>query len=257
MISDMIRRPFTLVDDLNPQLGGTLDTNGNPILITDDGNVPRGSLIGTNGTLLPVGAALSVVIDPVDFDTNDGIFLARQGAIDLYGQSATIHGLNSGQTENRQVYCTPQGVLYTVVPPAPGWQVSDTDNGNYPLPTLALWVNVTGLIVIVPQNVANGDRIDFAASIHFVNSATGNNRSGSVDIGYGVNGAQPLSGANVRIEEGFDSVIPVSFVNTAIVLTASDTISIWVRRSSQDHAQFSPAADARVGAIHQFTVSKP
>lgn len=249
------RRLQKLFDDKTPKLGNALDTNGFPITITDDGAVPRGLMGGANGSQLPVGAALTSAVDVNDFNINDGTFLARKGAVDIYGAATKINGLKQGQTKNSAVQCTPDGLIFPVELPTPGWEVSDTDTGDYPLNLLSVWIEMTGLTVTVPEAVPNGQRVDFSTNIHFVNSATGNNRSGTIDIGYGINGSPPIANTNVFVEVAFDSVVPIAFSTTTLILNANDTITLWCRRATENHSQFSPSADASAGGLHQLIVS--
>lgn len=229
---------------------------GKQLQFKDSGSVFRGGLLATSGAGLKAGIALVNSPDGIAFDTNSGAVVCAIGAVEIYGAEATLHGLNTGQTDNRQVFCTPDGTLYSVSPPPTGWFVSDTDNALYNLPTLATWVKITGLTVTVPQDLALGDRLDLTANLHVIELS--GNRDGTIDISYGINGAQPTgAGVNKFVSPGFDSLIPISIVTTTVSLTSGDTLDVWARRSTQGHNQFNLTVDGTTGAGHELSASTP
>jgi len=240
-----------VAQDLTPELGGTLDTLGNNIAIGNGAGGYEG-LLGNldSGT----GCFLSYAIDTTYNPTNGAIFLAP-GEVHLSGSTVTLNSLEG--TEARQVYCSAGGTLYSVVPPAAGWSVSDTDNGDYPLDTLAQWVKITGLEIATPEDLAANDPVDITVNIHIINNSS--SRGGSIDIGVGINGAEPTTGGvNSVIAGDFDNLIPVNVSTAVAVERLTGTIfTVWIRRSSEDHNQFDPEVHGSTGATHSLTVGTP
>jgi len=208
--SELDTKISQVAQDLTPELGGTLDTLGNNIAIGNGAGGYEG-LLGNldSGT----GCFLSYAIDTTYNPTNGAIFLAP-GEVHLSGSTVTLNSLEG--TEARQVYCSAGGTLYSVVPPAAGWSVSDTDNGDYPLDTLAQWVKITGLEISTPEDLAANDPVDITVNIHIINNSS--SRGGSIDIGVGINGAEPTTGGvNSVIAGDFDNLIPIN-VSTAVAV---------------------------------------
>jgi len=237
-----------IFDDKTPILGGELNTNANHVVIDSAPGVESGR-IGTTAT----GGSFLAKTTLGAYDPNDGGLAAEAGIIELHGGIAQVKTLAGA--DNREVWVNQDGSLFAVIPPAPGFSVSDTDNGNYALPTLGVFVRLTGLQVIIPQTVAIGEPLRIIANIHIINASA--TRGGSIDVAIGINGAAPTgSGINNLISGGLDAVVPTSITTTDHAgLAINDTVEIWVRKATEDHVQFSPAADASSGGLHEMAVS--
>jgi len=238
-----------LVEDLAPVLGGELDTNDKHIIFKDALDVEQGrigSLASTDGIFIAKST------DGV-YNSNDGGIAAIPGTLELHGGVANVQSLSGGG--ERQVYVNDKGNMYAVAPPTPSWSVSDTDNGDYPLPNLGTWVKMTGLEVILPEDVAVGEPITQTANLHVTNDH--NKKGGTINVSVGYNGAQPAgTGVNVAIAPNFDNIVPLSITSTTHGgLTAGDVVTVWVERFSQEGNGFNPEVHGSSGATHEFTVS--
>lgn len=255
-ISDLQSYLLNVVEDLTPQLGGDLHTNTFAIHFEDSLGGMQGGINASDAFVFdPTLSGLGIFHQHVDadFDPVDGGMIFTAGETKLYGSIANVQTLaGSG---SRQVYCNADGDLYPVVPPPPGFSVSDTDNGDYALPTLATWVEMTGLQISVPSDVAVGVPLQIFTNIHVVELS--GNRSGEMAFNYSINAAVPAGAGIIKpVVRGFDGLIPISITTTTHGgLTAGDLIRIWVQRASQSHAQFDLNANASTGALHELTVS--
>ncbi len=234
---DVLWENLKIADDSTPILGGELQTDNNDIILQDAVLVEKGR-IGYEATI--DGVYIGFISNPANgFNPlTDGGVSAKAGEVSLSGSIVELNAFKNG-TENLQVYVSPDGVLFGVVPPIPGWEETDTDNADYSFPALGSWVQITGLFITVPQAVDAGDRIDATVNLYFQEVG---GRGGTIDIGIGINGVAPTTALdNVRMEAGFDANVPVSITTTTHGgIAINDTVNVFVRRSTQDHANFSP-----------------
>ncbi len=237
---DGIIEAYSIVNvqfDLTPTLGGDLQTNNNDIIIQDGSANEKGRLkyISAENAV-----ALAFISDPgagLDPKTDGGI-LAKAGELTLAGSITEVINLSGSGTQ--QVYVSDDGVLYGVEPPVAGWTETDVDNADYTFPTLGTWVEIVGLVITIPQPVDVGDRVDAFINLYIQNGSS--NTGGSIDIGIGIDNVAPTTALNnISIEGGFDAVVPTSITTTLHGgLAIGQTLSVFVRRSTQDNAQFNP-----------------
>jgi len=153
------------------------------------------------------------------------------------------------------VWCDANGSLFAVDPPIPPWSDTDTDTGDYDLANLGTWVQMTGLVTTIGADVTAGDRLNVTANISVVNLS--GSRAGSIDIGFGIDAAQPSTGINISVTEGMASFIPISLSTTAHGgLTTGQTITIWGRRSTEEQAAFEPVLQGST-TTHELTIGIP
>ena len=237
-----------IIEDTTPQLGGSLQTKGNNIVFSTAADALQGAL-GINS--LEDGVVLVYSTDGL-WDSTDSAVECIAGGVIAHGTAMQVKSLEG--TDSRQVYCSESGILYSVVPPAPGWEETDTDTAEFQLPTLGLWVEMTNLVITVPQDVLAGARLDVYTNL---NVEERGGRSGSIAIGVGVNGAQPLNEFSRIISVDFSGFIPVSLTTTTHGgLTTGDTVSVWVQKDAQDHASFDLWVDGAISP-HELIVSVP
>lgn len=234
-----------LEDHHHAELKAVMDAGGYAIAFTKVGQVV--GFIGlTKDGALGLGSASSD-----SFSESDGGIKLNPGSATIYGSVVNVNSL--GGDGPRQVYCDPDGSLYAVDPPPPAWSDSDTDTGDYPLDDLGTWVRMTGLEAVVQVDVPAGNVLSAFASIHCVNDSS---RMGSIDLGLGIGNAQPTTPFNSVIPDGFDSSIPINVSSSNHGgLTAGQTVTIWGRRATQEHAQFSPVLEGSTGIPHTIEIS--
>ena len=242
---------LNIVEDVTPELGGNLDTKGNDIALGDGSGGYEGVLINL-GT--ETGCALAYSSDGT-YDANNGAIVCQPGQVAFGGALATFSSLASSQ--DNQVYCDQNGALYKVSPPVPGWEETDLDNGDYALPTLSTWVELTGLVIIAPQDVSPGDTLNITTNLHVINNDPA--RAGSIAINFSIDGAIPVtSGVLQAITGGFDGLIPIVLSTTTHGgVTSGQTISVWAQRATEDHGNFDPEIHGSTGSTHELKVSIP
>lgn len=238
-------------EDLDPFLGGELRTANNEIVITDISN----SIVGLIGNSVDNEAYFVRSIDG-NYDTNDGGVLLGPGSIEVHGAITQINSLVG--TDNRQVYANELGGLFAVPAPIPGWVEVDTDNADYTLTGIGTtWVKMTGLEIACFQDVLINTTLQIVTNLHILNNSA--TSGGNILIGFGVNGADPtLGGVNIRVEGNFNSLVPVVLSTTQHGgLSATDTITVFARRETEDSAPFDPEIHGSTAPIHELNVSVP
>jgi len=239
-----------LEEDTAPRLGGHLGTKDHGIWLSDGADAVTGVLVKTAS-----GAALAHSIDGT-YDPADGAILVGAGKVTFGGSVANFVALEGADT--RDVRVAADGTLYAATLPAAGWLVTDTDNGDYSLDTLGVWVNITGLVNLCVEAVADGDQLNLMLNLSIVNNDA--TREGTIDIGFGLGvSVEPLSPAqNIPIRGGFDSNVAVNIATTTHGgLAQDDAISVWARRATQTHNNFAPELEGSIGRIHEFILSIP
>ena len=239
-----------VIDDTAPQLGGELQTKGQQISITSTGDTYQ-AFIGDLVTR--PGGYFAFTPDGATFDPNDGGFTVEPGISHAYGISI-VEDLKHATAGGQQVYVSTDGVLYGVEPPAAGWSDSAADNANYLRSGTGLnvWQLLTGLQTTAAEAVSSGDRFDVAAAVHTNNTTS---RTGTIELGFGINGAQPASAAqSYVIVENFTGYLNFSTTTTTITLAQNDTLDIWARVTSESNTQFSAGLqfDGSVNNHEQF-----
>ena len=148
--------------DLSPQLGEALETLGHNIQITD----AVGEITGLIGESLSGIAFVYTGPDGIYEETDGGVNLVP-GIVELHGTTAVVKSLEG--TTPRQVYCSTDGSLYPVEPPAQGWVATDTSadttglgNGS----TEGPWIEIADLITNPVADVADGSRLDLLIGLY-------------------------------------------------------------------------------------------
>lgn len=225
-----------LAEDTTPELGGHLSTKGQTVQIRDSGD----NLRGVMGNQVTGNGWYAVYSSDGNYDPLNGGAVFNSGGLELHGAAVSVEELSHTNTSGRQVYVSESGVLFGVDPPDPGWISTATDSGSHDLGTgtgAGAWVEVTALDMNVAEAVANGDRLDGGFQLYAVNK-TGN-RTGEVEIGYGLNGAAPTGVAAARpISAGFDGYLSGSFTLFNVTLAQNDTLSIWARINNGSQSAF-------------------
>ena len=245
-----------VIDDTTPQLGGNLETRGNKIVITQSDDTPRAIIEDTaSGT----GAGFGFSVDGVNFDLADGAFEVEPGEARVWGTTVSIESLKHVELAGRVVHVTRDGALYGLPAADPGWDDSGTDITAYPHIGTALndWKELTGLSRVAGDDVAFGEPVDVSAAIWTVNNTT--NRTGTIEIGFGINGADPtLAAQSYIIPELFNGYINYALRYVDAVLSNGDAIGIFVRVTAQSNLQFTTnlVFDGGVG-VHSSVVSVP
>lgn len=201
-------------------------------------------------------------LDPgwVDFfkTTVDGVYIPGSGGLSAGDSRSRLRGLvtvvDSLAAEipahgDRIVYATKDGELFAVTPPAPAWELLDTDTGPASLYDLGgavttVWTPLTGLFINADRTTALGQRIDASVRLFVRNQST--NKSGQIQIGFSKNGAPPPTDQwfTQDISPNASGIFPFNISTTSYGLVAGDTIRI-VARISGAQAGFDPEIDGR------------
>ena len=231
-----------VIDDTDPYIGGDLKIGGASnftAVFTDASGIEQGSA----GYVASPKTGVFLAYAPSGaYSETDGAVLAIPGALEAHGAAFQVESIQHSTSTGQQVYCTPEGVLYGADPPPPGWSDEATDTGSYDLGTgtgVGAWVELTGTVATIQSDVAAGDRLEIQGLVTAVNKTT--NRAGTIEIGYGLDGAAPVgAGEAYSIVGGFSGSLPASTWSwsTHGGLTAGQTISLWGRRTFGDHASF-------------------
>ena len=160
-------RLANVIEDTTPQLGGALQTTGNPITITRSDD-------SFHGAIAPLTTDPGVAFgyyDGSDFDPANGGLTLEPGQVQLYGTVTTVNGLAHSDPARQVVYVNPDGSLYRVDEPPQGWTESATSTTTASLGTgtgTGSWTN-TGLTLAVGGDLSAGDRIDVSTNIRYEN----------------------------------------------------------------------------------------
>lgn len=238
-------------EDPAPVLGGDLTSKGNVIRLTRADDALQGGV----GAADSVPGAYLLAGEPAAFDDTVGGVLVDLARTSLYGSAVRIVRMAHTVAGGRQVYVSEDGNLFGVDPPPTSWSEADSDAGIYAIAPLAVWVRMTGLEITVPQDEPLGTQIQVSASVVIENLG---NADCSVDIAFGINGAQPTAAPrNVLIPaQSPEQSIDISLSTTTTALTAGDLIQIWLRRATQQNANADPSANGTT-TLHELVVSVP
>jgi len=241
---------LNIVEDLTPQLGGPLETLDNNIVITDGAGVIEGVIVNsTDGIAIAYTGADGI------YESTDGGINLVPGVVELHGTVTKVVSLEG--TESRQVYCSPDGQLYSVVPPDAGWEVIDTSQDTTDLgkgKNIGPWVEISDLTVNPVEDVDAGDRLNLYINLYVENTK---NDAGTLHISIGINGVQPTAiskslviggGTLTFVQAGF------SVFNHGGLITTDD-ITVWIQRG--DSAKDGQIILRGNLADHTFTVSVP
>lgn len=227
------------------------DATVDSVIILDDSNEEQGRVVPVAGG----GVAIASTSDGT-YDENDGGLAALDGRVELHGAATQVKALEG--SDSREVWVSSDGTLYPVTPSVDSsWSESDTDTGQYDLGTgtgTGSWVELTGLEITVPQAVTSGDRVDIFANLWISNKTS--NRSGNVEVGFGINGASPANGISRPVPQGFNGYIPTNISTTTVTLSVSDTITIFARITGGSNAQYGVDVDGSQGTLN-LGVSTP
>lgn len=190
-------------------------------------------------------------------DTGAGAIIVGISEARLYGTSIQIPDFADATAPiNRTLGITSGGWLYTIDPLPPAQEDSDTDNSSYDLGTgtgIGSWVNMTGL-AISGFVVASGEHFRSTAIIQANNKTT--NRSGVIELGFSINGADPTTGQLFPIPPDLDSSLVVHLTTSSLDLVPGDTISVSGRRISGSNAAFGVDLDGTTN-VHELEGYKP
>ena len=235
-------------EDLSPTLGGALRSHGFPIYLSDSIDAAQGIV-----EALPGGG-----IGIAETDVN-GVWDGTRAALGLINGDARLAGTtttvdNLKSDGFREVWATAEGVLYTVSPPLPGWEESDTDATGYTFTTA--WTKLTGLEITTPSDIAIGERYDLTARLRIQN--TGHD-AGTILVASGLNGSPPtVTGETTVVASDFLGHVPVSGWGLAqSLIPAGTTVAVWIREAAGNSTQFDPVLVGDVAQPHTLTASVP
>lgn len=192
----------------------------------------------------------------------DGVYAPQSGAFAVLPSGAEIHGTtvaieNFKGTGAKQVYSNDAGALVEVEPPAPGWETApDTDAGSYATGTgtgLGSWVELTGLQVN-PVADLSAERLDVFYKLTADNDTT--NRTGVIEVGISIDGADPTSGDQYSIAADFTGELGGVLTILSATVTTGQTIGLKVRRVSGSHSSFGVTLDGST-TPHEMLASTP
>lgn len=175
-----------------------------------------------------------------------GEYVAGAGAVSvgnshirLRGEVAKVDSLAS--VAGGVVHSTKGGELYTVEPKAPVWRLTSVDNSNYSLGTIAAplgWVTIffSELIISASEVVTPPERVDATIEL-FIKNMTATKR-GVVDIGFSVNGADPVQWISQNVPPGTAGIFPFHISSTNTTFMVGDSITIKARLSSGEDTTF-------------------
>ena len=230
--ADNVDLSSPLINDTTPQLGGELQSKGQAVALTR-GDDSYHALLGAM-TAEP-GAYFVYSADGASFDPADGGFTIGPGQVEQYG-STILNAQAHTDTAGRQLYVSQGGVVYSVEAPAPGWEAAETDTTNTARAgAVNAWQQLPNLTTTIAQALSD-ERLDIEAAVWVANGIS--NHSGSVEIGYGINGAQPTAGTPSFIPESFAGYVTLS-VSPSLTQAQNDTIGIWMRVTQESNPQFS------------------
>ena len=248
--TEWAQRLANIVEDPSPQLGEALETLGHNIQITD----AVGEITGLVGESSSGIAFVYTGPDGIYEETDGGVNLVP-GIVELHGTTTVVKALEG--TTSRQVYCSPDGNLYPVEPPAQGWVATDTSadttglgNGN----TEGPWIEIADLIVNPVADVADGSRLDLLIGLYVENTA---NDTGTLNVGIGKNHVDPtFVGASLSVAGKTKAMLQFSFISTTHGgLLTSDDLTVYIQRGVSDkNGNLNLRGTERA---HDFTVSVP
>lgn len=233
-------------------IGGSADTR---ILVDNESDVYIGS-IGhfDDGVYMSTGNGTAA----------DGGVWAGPEVLELYGAATTIWHLKHEDPAGYQtVSVSPDGYLFGESPPAPGWTVTETDASNYDTfgqgTGVGPWVEIAGCAANPVEQILVGDAFNLYSQVYISNTSGYNV---VVEIGYGVNGAEPAyNGSTYLVVQGQVGYLPPDLTvvaSSAAQYETSDVITLWVRRASGSHVN---ATFEVIGSTFQapctFTLSTP
>lgn len=238
-----------VIEDPNPELGGLLITKANHIVVSDDAGNLNGLLGRLDSGTMFVTYNVSGTYDPTD----GGIAMAPYGLV-FHGTTLAIESLRG--TTHRQLRVSPEGTIYAVELPPPGWEVIDTGTDTVDLPDLSTWYPVDGLLVTIPEDVATGERLNTIVGLWMTNAS--DRGGGTVSVGFGFNGAAPTSvGGTKYLSAPFSGYVSFAVSLTQHAgFTTGDEVKIWARQEPRDGNRFEPSVDGSLGT-HEFVLSKP
>lgn len=247
-----------VVSDTDPVLGGDLETKGNEIILTRADNTVHGALLAEE-TL--GGAALYYTDTAGAYDTLNGAIQVGAGHVTLFGSVARVDSLRHVETARQQVYADQDGGLYAVEEPPPGWTADDTDAADYDLGApgtgTGVWVDMTGLAVVTGGDLATGERVDIAVTLSIANKSS--NRSGLVEIYYGVAGNTPGAGDvddTAPVSPGFVGQLTLGGVElSGADYTSGTDITIWARAAGGSGVGYGLDLLGSIIAPHRLIVS--
>ena len=239
-------------------VGGFRRQNIQPLLLYDSGGLLKG-IVGIG----PLGQPFFVYSEDGTFDVTQGGLILDAGAVGIGGTAITLNALAEVGGGNRAVHVNEDGDLFAVDLPAPSWQLPTvppaTDTGTYD--SLAgtgagPWVELTGLAVTctASETAVPGDRINIYSNVFTVNKT--NNRTGTIEFGFGTNGVAPTSGTVKAVSAGFADYIAVSDTSTLVTLVDTDVVSVFARRVTGSQAAFGVDWDGGLGDPHELTVQR-
>ena len=235
-------------------VGGFRRQNIQPLLLYDSGGLLKG-IVGIG----PSGLPFFVYSEDGTFDVTQGGLILDAGAVGISGTAITLNALAEVGGGNRAVHVNEDGDLFAVDLPAPSWQLQDTDIGTYDSLAgtgLGPWVELTGLTVTctASETAVPGDRINIYSNVFTVNKT--NNRTGTIEFGFGTNGVAPTSGTVKAVSAGFADYVSVSDTSTLVTLVDTDVISVFARRVTGSQAAFGVDWDGGLGSPHEFIVQR-
>ena len=208
------------------------------LVLFDAADNERARLIETpNGLALAYSKSSS-------YDPNNGAVNVASGLVEMHGAQANVQTLADDVVG--PVWSDSTGNLFGVEPPDPGWEDGAISAGvtvQFPNASPGAWVLIPGLQTIIAQDVVDGDPLDVTAFVHLVESS--GNQSGTVEMGFGINGADPLvSQANKVISGGFEGYFTAGFtIRSHGGLTAGQTVDVYMRVSEFGNVLFDVHAD--------------
>jgi len=237
----------TVEQDTAPTLGGDLVTGGYQINFTDG----AGATFGYASNTTSDGVAMWHSVADTVFDPSDGGLQLLPGTFEHYGavQYMPAYDADDGVVRNMAIK---DGRLMVEDKPAPGWDVSDTSNGKYPLVTLAAWVPFDGvnpLQVTTTNAVAEGERLTFQFTAHVTNA---DNKVANIALSIGLDGAAPTAaGVSRTLSKQFSGNVDVSLSQAAPVggWPAGTVFRGYARKTVSNDG--SPVAD---GTIENHTL---
>ena len=235
-------------EDLSPDLGGPLRSWGFPIVLSSDIDAQQGILEALDGG----GIGLATTDINGFWDTSDAGIGLVDGEVQITGTTTKVDNLQSDGP--REVWATQDGILYTVSPPVPGWEVTDSDTGTYAVGLT--WTAITGLVINTYAEIAAGSRYDASARIRVSNTGS---ESGIIRFAFGLDGNPPtVTGESVDVAADFVGLIPISGWSLAENnIPAGTPVMLWVMEAAGNPPQFTPEITGDVAEPHVFVVSVP
>lgn len=240
-----------VVDDTTPTLGGPLETDGNDIVIRRADTTELGRILADDtDTLSAFGYFPGGV-----YDQDNGAIGVGPGEVIVHGSNVNVPTLSN--PENRQVWVDIDGNLFAVAGQEAGWSeppVTSSIDQNLGAGTgVGSWFPVTGLISTLPSEHTSGDKVVMEFSVQVVNLSL--IHAGTIDVGYGINGANPIGFVSEIVVGGFDGTISDSISVISLVADAGDTISVFARNGGGDHVQYEPTLVGSGIRDHHFHMS--